>query len=86
MVITTTVSPLNAFSKIERFSKLQVCDVGVNKPFKDYVKQEYEQFMVTQEGRKAKRLDVAKWISKAWNSISADSIQHTWSSIGIKAT
>lgn len=47
-------------------SKLQVCDVGVHKPFKEYVKQEYEQFMVTREGRKAKRLGGAKWISNPW--------------------
>ena len=48
-------------------SKLQVLDVGVNKPFKDYVKQCYERFMVQNvTGRKVSRLDVAKWIEEAW--------------------
>lgn len=64
-------------------SKLQVCDVGVNKPFKDYVKQHYEHFMIVENGRKAKRIDVANWISKAWSKINADSIVHTWKSVGI---
>jgi len=64
-------------------SKLQVLDVGVNKPFKDYVKQSYEEFMVANEGGKSKRLDVARWISSAWEKITADSICHTWESIGI---
>ena len=41
-------------------SKLQVLHVGINKPFKDYVKQSYEQFMVENNGEKLTHLDVAK--------------------------
>ena len=41
-------------------SKLQVLDVGINKPFKDYVKQFYKEFMVKNDGKKVSQLDVAK--------------------------
>ena len=64
-------------------SKLQVLDVGINKPFKDYVRQSYEEFMVENTGRKSTCLDVAKWITSAWNKIKTASICHTWESIGI---
>ena len=64
-------------------SKLQVLDVGINKPFKDYVKQSYEQFMVENNGRKSTRLDVSKWITSVWEKIKTESICHTWESIGI---
>ena len=64
-------------------SKLQVLDVGVNKPFKDYIKQCYEQFMVQNfEERKVSRLDVAKWIQEAWGRVTIETIRNTWSSIG----
>jgi hypothetical protein len=33
-------------------SKLQALDVGINKPFKDYVKQCYKEFMVKNDGKK----------------------------------
>jgi hypothetical protein len=39
-------------------SKVQVLDVGINKPFKDYVKQSYEEFTVENNGRKSSCLDV----------------------------
>ena len=67
-------------------SKLQVLDVGINKPFKDYVKQCYEEFMVKNDGKKVSRLDVAKWVSTAWGKIHVESICNTWNSIGINAT
>ena len=66
-------------------SKLQVLDVGINKPFKDYVRQDYGKFMVSKKGRKTTRLDVAKWISSAWDKIKTETISRTWESIGIKA-
>ena len=64
-------------------SKLQVLDVGINKPFKGYVRQSYEEFMVENHGRKLTHLDVAKRITSAWNKIKTASICHTWESIGI---
>ena len=44
-------------------SKLQVIDVGVNKPFKGYVRQAYENFMIGNiENRKVRREDIVQWI------------------------
>ena len=64
-------------------SKVQVLDVGINKLFKDYVKQSYKEFMVENNGRKLTCLDAAKWIASAWEKIKTESICHTWESIGI---
>jgi hypothetical protein len=65
---------------------IQVMDVGINKPFKDYVKQEYEKFMVENIEGKPSRLDVAKWIAAGWENVKEESILNTWNSIGIVAT
>ena len=63
--------------------KLQVLDVGVNKPFKQYIKQCFERFMVNNiKNRKVNRLDVAKWVAEAWENIAATTITNTWNSIG----
>ena len=63
--------------------KLQVLDVGVNKPFKQYTKQYFERFMVNNiKNRKVTRLDVAKWVAEAWENIAATTITNTWNSIG----
>ena len=64
--------------------KLQVLDVGVNRPFKDFVREKYEQFM-SQNDRKPSRLDVAQWVADAWKRVSMESIINTWASIGICA-
>ena len=37
------------------------------------------------ENAKAKRQDVAKWVGKAWEEVSVESITNTWRSIGINA-
>ena len=66
--------------------KLQGLDVGINKPFKDYVKQCYKEFMVKNDGKKVSQLDVAKWVSTAWGKIHVESICNTWNSIGMNAT
>ena len=66
-------------------SKLQVLDVGVNKPFKGYVKESYEKFMVDNtDGKKASRLDVEKWVDEAWNKVTSEKISNTWASIGFQ--
>jgi DDE superfamily endonuclease len=65
-------------------TKLQVLDVGINKPFKGYVRECYKQFMVENaHGQKTTRCDVAKWIATAWDKIKHESIINTWKSIGI---
>jgi hypothetical protein len=64
-------------------SKLQVLDLGVNKPFKGYVRREYERFMVTNASNKRPpRKEVAQWIKDAWDSITPATISNAWSSIG----
>ena len=64
-------------------SKLQTLDVGVNKPFKGYLRSQFEAFMVTNPDKTPHRLDVAHWIEYAWNSISLECIVNTWGRIGI---
>ena len=54
--------------------KLQVMDVGINKPFKGAYRQQFEQFMVQSPTRKPCRQDVATWIDKAWQAITTATI------------
>jgi transposase-like protein len=64
-------------------SKLQVLDVGINKPFKDYLRSAYEDYMVTNTENKApSRVMVSQWIETAWNSITDSSIVNTWKGVG----
>ena len=67
-------------------STLQVLDVGVNKPFKDYTRWGFEGFLRSRESHKQKpsRVDVAKWIDVAWKNINVDTIRNTWRHIGIE--
>lgn len=65
-------------------SKLQVLDVGVNGPFKVYVRSCYEEFMLRNDGKKPRRIDVARWISEAWKKVSVETICNTWTRVGIK--
>ena len=63
--------------------KLQVLDVGMNNPFKDRVKACYGNFMLGNvENRKVRRLDVAGWISRAWQDLDEICVWNTWDSIG----
>ena len=51
---------------------LQTLDVGINRPFKDRMRKEYNKFMFQQENvpveerRKIQCVDVAKWVSEVW--------------------
>ena len=67
--------------------KLQVLDVGINRPFKIFLGQCFRQFMIEADNSRQapKRQDVARWISSAWQSISSSTIQNTWRHIGIGA-
>ena len=56
-------------------STLQVLDVSVNKPFKDYLRDFYETWMVENVVGKPSRLDVAKWVDAAWKKISEETIK-----------
>ena len=62
-------------------SRLQTMDVGLNKPFKGYLKQNYREFMTLTPDKKPKRVDVAKWVTSAWDRITAQMIRNTWERI-----
>ena len=66
--------------------RLQVLDVGINKPFQGYVKEEYEVFMrENPHGTpKLSRVNIANWISVTWKIVTQDTICNTWRSIGFK--
>jgi DDE superfamily endonuclease len=51
-------------------SKLQPMDVGINKPFKDRLRNEYMFWMKDNRIGKPNREIVSPWIETAWNSIS----------------
>jgi hypothetical protein len=70
-------------------SKLQVLDVGINRPFKHYYKEASESFVrhwvnghVPGEKPHPLRQDVAKWILHAWGKISKATIMSTWRHVG----
>ena len=63
-------------------SKLQVLEIGVNKPFKGYVRDAHENWIVANpHGTKVKRRDVAQWVWTAWERFSQSTILNTWNSV-----
>jgi hypothetical protein len=66
-------------------SKLQPMDVGINKPFKNYVRNEFDKWMIENlENNKPKRLNVSFWISEAWKGVSQTTQQNSWRKCGYK--
>lgn len=64
-------------------SKLQVLDVGINKPFKNYMRYEFDCWMTTTTNNyKPQRSNVAEWILTAWNKVTSSTITNTWNKIG----
>ena len=60
-------------------------DVGVNKPFKGYVRQAYENFMIGNiENRKDRREDIVQWIEIGWEKVKVETITRTWTKVGIE--
>jgi hypothetical protein len=52
---------------------LQILDKGVNKPFKGYLRDEFEMWMMANYSRrKTMRTEVAQWISIAWSKVSRE--------------
>jgi hypothetical protein len=43
-------------------------DVAINKPFKDYTNNHFNEWLVANKDKKPKRIDVAWWIWKAWTT------------------
>ncbi|KAL7567499.1 hypothetical protein ACA910_009512 [Epithemia clementina (nom. ined.)] len=71
--------------------KLQVMDVGINRPFKATYGEEHFSFLrfrhsETPPGTRIIpwRQDVASWISTAWKAVKEESITKTWVHIGIR--
>jgi len=60
-------------------SKTQVMDVSVNKPFKDGMRELYEEWMAQPgDSKKVTRLLVAQWVDIAWSKITEESIRNGW--------
>jgi DDE superfamily endonuclease len=62
-------------------SVLQVMDVGINKPFKNHLKEQYNRWClahINDTEQKPQREDVAQWIKIAWEKITTTTIKKTW--------
>ena len=65
-------------------SCLQVCDIGLNKPFKDHMRAAVNEWMVANDVEKRPdRPTVSYWINHAWQKITHATIINTWAHIGI---
>jgi DDE superfamily endonuclease len=64
-------------------SKLQVMDLGVNMPFKGYVREAHENLMIgNPENRKVRREDIVHWIQTGWEKVKLETITRTRNKIG----
>ena len=66
-------------------SRIQVLDVGVNKPFKGQMRTRWTEFMIENVDDSTKvvtRLMLANWVIESWAEIEAASIIRTFNSIG----
>ena len=57
---------------------LQPLDVGVNKPFKDYMRQQYDESVVAGNRDPASRLIVVNRVLDAWAHVSQEIITNSW--------
>ena len=64
-------------------STLQVLDVGINKPFKNYLTASFNDHVIENHREKPTRQNIAQWVSRAWDAISTETITNTWRHIGI---
>jgi DDE superfamily endonuclease len=64
-------------------SKCQMLDVGVNRPFKNNITDEFTRWMIRTGSSKPSRQDVSRWIENAWNTITVDNIKNSWRKVGI---
>jgi hypothetical protein len=71
---------LISYSQASTHLGLQVFDLlGVNKPFKDYMRGYWEDFMV------ANVHHIAQWVEMAWARVSIGTVTNTtWKSIGFE--
>jgi hypothetical protein len=67
-------------------SQLQALDVSVNKPFKDYLRREYEAWLLsenlplTPSGmiKRASASKLAEWVSAAWKKIAGKTVEQSF--------
>jgi hypothetical protein len=62
-------------------SKLQMLDVGVNRPFKVNLRIDFEKWVCGNDRRKPTRKDVAHWISNSWDGIKRSTIINSWDKV-----
>jgi hypothetical protein len=62
---------------------VQILDKGVNRPFKYYAREEFENCMLTNfSSRHPTRGEVAYWFNTAWNKSTEETIKNTWKHVG----
>jgi hypothetical protein len=59
-------------------SKLQILDVGVNRPFKIGMRMQVDDWVCNSTVKKTTRIDVSTWIENAWSSITKATVVNTW--------
>jgi hypothetical protein len=65
---------------------LKILGKWVNKPFKGYLRDEFERWMmVNGSRRKPMQAEAAQLISIAWSKVTRETIANTWNSVGHKA-
>jgi hypothetical protein len=61
----------------------QIMDKGVNRPFKAYAREEFENWMLTNlSSHHSTRGEFASWVNITWNKITEDTIKNTWKYVG----
>lgn len=65
-------------------SQLQALDVGINKPFKNYIRREFDEWLMhnLHLPLKPSRLNVSNWVSKAYADVKQSTIINSFRKIG----
>lgn len=63
-------------------SKVQILDVGINKPFKDYMRSLYNDFLLNNPTDKVTKVLISKWIADSWEKIPEEFVINTAHRIG----
>ena len=62
---------------------MQAKDVGINKPFKDHVREYVEDFMFNNDYNiRLRRQDVVECVESTWDKIRTETFLKTWKKIG----
>jgi DDE superfamily endonuclease len=63
-------------------SKLQPMDVGLNRPFKGYVSDNFTDWLIVNRNKKPTRQDVSAWIYSGWNRLSEQIVINSFRGAG----